>query len=138
MQPRVLHLLRGLDLNPQKVPASNVVFVRSSNELALAAEKASLLASCWPVHQAVIDALDVRAVICFGGTTGRWVRERLGANDKFDQFVETNARGWTSEAHRCPDGRVAVTVTHPGRADWRNPAADPTALVKRSIGGHAL
>jgi hypothetical protein len=134
MQPRVLHMLRGLGLDPREVPASNVVFVRSSNEVALRLEKAELLASCWPVHQAVIETLDVRAVICFGGTAGRWVREKLGADTKFDQFMETNARGWTSEAHRAQNGHTVVTVTHPGRADWRNPAADPTSLVKRSIG----
>jgi hypothetical protein len=136
MQPRVLHMLNGLGLDPRDVPASNVVFVRSNNEVALAREKATLLASCWPVHQAVIEALGVRAIVCFGGTAGRWVREKLGASERFDQFRETNARGWTSEAHRAPDSRVVVTVTHPGRADWRNPAADPTPLVKRSLGKH--
>lgn len=133
MQPRVLHMLTQLGFDPRAVPASNVVFVRTRDEATLKLEKAQLLKDCWPVHQAVIENLGVRAVVCFGGTAGRWVRERTGANKLFDRFKETNDRGWTSEAHRSADGRVVVTVTHPGRADWRNPAADPTSLVRRAL-----
>lgn len=32
MQPRVLHMLRGLKLEPGSVPASNLVFLRSARE----------------------------------------------------------------------------------------------------------
>lgn len=133
MQPRVLHMLAQLGLDPREVPASNVVFVRTRDEAALKAEKATLLGECWPVHQAVIDSLGVRAIVCFGGTAGRWVRDKTGANQLLDQFKETNGRGWTSEAHRAFDGRVVVTATHPGRADWRNPAADATPLIRRTL-----
>ena len=55
MQPRVVHLIRKLGMDPQRVPASNVVFVRTRNEVSLAAEKQSLLKACWPVHEAVIE-----------------------------------------------------------------------------------
>jgi uracil-DNA glycosylase len=133
MQPRILHMVGRLELDPREVPASNVVFVRSRGEAGLRGEKTELLDACWPIHEAVIRALGVRAIVCFGGTAGRWVRERVGADQLFDRFVETNARGWTSEAHRSVEGRAVVTVTHPGRADWRNPVADPTALVRRAI-----
>ena len=133
MQPRVLHMLRQLRLDPRRVPASNVVFVRSSSEAALSAEKQSLLAACWPVHAAVIQALGVRTLVCFGGTAGTWVRERLGARALVESFSEANNRGWTSQAHRAPDGRVVVTVTHPSRVDWTNPKADPTPLVARML-----
>lgn len=134
MQPRVLHMLQQLGLDPREVPTSNVVFVRTRDEAALKQEKNELLNACWPVHQAVIDSLKVRAIVCFGGTAGRWARDKIGANQLFDSFKETNARGWTSEAHRASDGRLVVTVTHPGRADWRNPAADPTPLIRRALG----
>lgn len=130
MQPRMRHMFDQLGLNLREVPASNVVFVRSANEAALAAEKASLLSQCWPVHDAVIRDLDVRVILCLGGTAGRWVRDAVGAHQLLDRFFERNARGWTSEAHLAPDRRAVVTVTHPGRADWRNPAADPTPLVR--------
>ena len=51
-----------------------------------------------------------------------------------DTSVEANARGWASETHAASDGRWVVTVTHPGLADWRNPAADPTPLVRAALG----
>lgn len=133
MQPIVKHMFDRLGVDLRETPASNVVFVRSRGEAELAAEKGTLLAACWPVHAAVIETLGVRTLLCLGGTAGRWVRERLAAHDRIDQFKETNDRGWTSEAHLAPDGRAVVTLTHPGRADWRNPAADPSAMVARVL-----
>lgn len=133
MQPRMLHMFSRLGLDPHAVPASNVCFVRSKGEAALATEKASLIAQCWPVHSAVISSLGVSTILCLGGTAGRWVREQIGADRLADRFSETNARGWTSEAHIASDGKAVVTVTHPGRADWRNPAADPTPMLARLL-----
>jgi hypothetical protein len=54
------------------------------------------------------------------------------AND-VDSFQETNRRGWRSETHATGDGRMVLTLTHPGRAEWRNPDADPTCLVRRAL-----
>lgn len=133
MQPRVTHMLRRLGRSPRETPASNVVFVRSGREAALKAEKASLLRACWPVHRAVIDRLGVRVVLCFGGTAGKWTRELLGAHELVDSFQERNDRGWTSQSHRAPDGRMVVTATHPGIADWTNPSTDPTDLVANAL-----
>lgn len=133
MQPRMRHMASGLGIDLRKVPASNVVFVRSASEATLQKEKGVLLAVCWPVHAAVIEALGVDTVLCLGGTAGRWVRDALGANRLVGTFCETNNRGWTSFAHAASDGRTVITVTHPGRADWRNPAADPTPLVRSVI-----
>jgi uracil-DNA glycosylase len=110
-----------------------VVFVQSRGEKDLGLEKAELLAACWPFHQAVIDNLNVRTILCFGGTAGTWVREQLGANELIDRFTETNKRGWTSRTHRDGHGRQVVTVTHPSRVDWRNVDADPTPLVERAL-----
>ena len=133
MQPRVLHMLASLGLDPRAVPASNVVFVRSATEATLQTEKADLLRSCWPVHRAVIEALAVRVLLCFGGTAGRWVRDELGAQELVDCYKETNGRRWCSEAHRAGDGRIVITLTHPGRANWCNPQSDPTPLVRRAL-----
>lgn len=130
MQPRMRHMFDALGLDLRQVPASNVAFVRSSNEAALSSEKDTLLEQCWPVHEAVIRNLHIPAVLCLGGTAGRWVRSALGANRLIDNFIESNARGWTSEAHLSSQGRAVMTVTHPGRVEWRNPAADPTPLVR--------
>jgi hypothetical protein len=134
IQPRIRHLFDRLAIDLREVPASNVVFLRSNDEAALAAEKQSLLAKCWPVHRAVIDALGVSTVLCLGGTAGQWVRSSLGTNMRAGRFVEGNSRGWTSEAHVSAAGICVITLTHPGRADWRNPAADPTPLVREMLG----
>jgi hypothetical protein len=133
MQPRMLHMFEKLGLNPHHVPASNVVFVRSNGEAALAHEKAVLLRQCWPVHQAVIERLGASTILCLGSTAGKWIRDYLGATALAGRFSETNARGWTSEAHLNASNVCVLTVTHPGRADWRNPAADPTPLVREML-----
>ena len=133
MQPRVLHMLREAGMDPQLTPASNVVFARTPNEAALREAKSAMLQACWPVHQAVIDELGVGVIVCFGGTAGRWVRKQVGAKESFDNYVETNDRGWKSTAHRTNDGLIVVTVSHLGRADWRNPNSDPTPLIKRAL-----
>lgn len=133
MQPRLLHMLRQLEINPQLCPSSNVVFVRSPTGIELETEIPGLLKVCWPVHRAVISKLDIKNILCFGRDAGKWVRQCLGAGTKVDEFIEKNQRGWRSEAHCATDGRHVITVTHPGRVDWRNPDADPTPLVRRIL-----
>lgn len=133
MQPRVLHMLGSLGLDPRSVPASNVLFVRSSTEETLQGEKGLLLRDCWPVHRKVIDALSIGVLLCFGNTAGRWVREELRASEFVDGYQESNGRKWSSVAHRAADGRTVITLTHPGRANWCNPNSDPTALVRRTL-----
>lgn len=130
IQPRIRHLFDRLDIDLRDVPSSNVIFVRTKDEASLAASKKSLLDECWPVHHTIIETLGIPTVICLGGTAGRWVRSLLGANEVIERFVETNSRRWTSEAHVNAKGTRVLTLTHPGRADWRNPDADPTPLVR--------
>jgi hypothetical protein len=132
MQLRVCHMLEKLNLQPCQVPASNLIFLSSRNEKVLK-DKSSLLETCWPVHQAVIDTLRVRTILCFGKAAGNFVCKKLGANIEIDHYTETNNRRWTSRAHRAADGLVVVTVTHPSWADWTNEKADPTPLVKRML-----
>jgi hypothetical protein len=137
MQRSVCHMLTNLKLEPYQVPASNVIFLSSRNEKALK-DKSSLLNQCWPVHQAVIDTLRVRTILCFGKAAGNFVCKKLGANIEIDHYTETNNRRWTSRAHSMSDNPtsddlVVVTVTHPSWADWRNEKADPTPLVKRML-----
>jgi hypothetical protein len=110
-----------------------VVFVRTSREADLAAEKRALLNACWPVHQAVIDGLNVWTVLCFGGTAGAWVREALQANELAGSFVERNARRWTSFAHLNAEGRCVITLAHPSIAKWDAPATDPTPFVRAML-----
>lgn len=134
MQPRVLHLLRQLNLEPQNVPASNIIFVRSAREKDINDQFRQLAELCWPFHQAVIETLGVRVVLCFGQKSGGWVREQLNANKPVDQFVEEyEKRHLTSISYKNSDGVVVVVATHPSRADWTNSEADPSQLVKRML-----
>ncbi len=135
MQRRVRHLISGLGLDIQSVPASNVVFVRSKREAALKAEKNFLLDTCWPVHEAVIRDLHVRLVLCLGGTAGAWVRQKMGAHKWVGDFEEENDRRWKSWAHKNSDGLHVVTLTHPSIVDWTQPTADPTDFVRRILEG---
>ena len=134
MQPRVLHLLNRLSLDPGKVPASNLVFPRSRQEQGITDELMVLAEVCWRFHQAVIERLRVRAVICFGRTAADFVCRKFDAHNEVGCFVEDNSRGWTSRTFEGPGEVRVIQVTHPSRADWRNPASDPTELVRASLG----
>lgn len=129
----VLHLLANLSMDPGNVPASCVVFARTRTESELRQEFQRLASLCWPFHRAVIDALGVRVVVCFGGLGSGFVRQQLGAHQQIDSFVETNNRGWASRTFVGSSGIKVVQVTHPSRADWRNPAADVSPLVSRAL-----
>jgi hypothetical protein len=133
IQPRMRCMFASLGLDPRGVPTSNVVFVRSANEKELAAEMGDLLAKCWPFHAAVIKALGITTVACLGGTAGQWLRACLGADEKVGCFKERNSRRWKSYSHANRDGLRVITLTHPGQADWRNPLADPTSLVRDAL-----
>ena len=133
MQPRVLHLLRQIHLDPQKVPASNVIFERSAREKDITNRFQKLAEPCWPFHQAVIEKLGARVVLCFGQHSGFWVRERLDANTFVEEFVEKNNRHWKSVTYKNSSGIAVVVATHPSIADWTNSATDPSQLVKRIL-----
>jgi hypothetical protein len=134
LQRRVLHMLERLDLNPRGVPASNLIFVRSSRAGNIKDQMSDLAQQCWPVHAAVVKALKPIAILCLGTEVGKYVRLRLKArSEPVDYFVEQNKRGWRSEAHLCENGQAIITVAHPAIADWTSPATDPTSLVRRVI-----
>ncbi|HUZ04788.1 MAG TPA: hypothetical protein VMU62_05480, partial [Acidobacteriaceae bacterium] len=87
MQLRVLHLLGQVSLDPRRVPASNVIFERSTREEDIESRIPELVEQCWPFHQAVIERLGVRVVLCFGQSSGIWVCKKLDAHKRVDQFV---------------------------------------------------
>jgi len=133
IQPRILHLMHKVSLDPRLVPSSNVVFVRSAGEADIALELPSLLAACWPFHAAVIERLSIGVIICLGGTAGAWVRRHLGADQWVESFTEDNKREWVSSTYRDGGGRQVVTLSHPGRVNWCNPKADPSSLVAQAL-----
>ena len=133
MAPRVLHLIRRVGLDPGKVPASNLFFVRSSRETHMAERQAALKELCWPFHALVIGRLRPRIVLCLGGTAGKYVRQKLAANRAVGQFVEQNNRRWISRSFENVNGLRVVVATHPGRANWCAQATDPTELLLQAF-----
>ena len=133
MAPPVLHMLAKLGLRPEAVPSSNLIFVRSRSEADLADHFQDLAETCWPFHERVLAELRPSVVLCLGKSAGDYVRRRLGAGRLVAEFREQNRRGWPSRVYAAPSGLKVVSVTHPSRVDWRNPAADPSALVASAL-----
>ena len=133
MQPRVLHLLSKLNLDPGDIPSSNIIFVRSQRERDISKEASRLCEDCWPFHQAVINELKPKAILCFGKTSGNLLRKKLVANKLIDEFVETNNRNWKSQAFINNEGIKVIVATHPSIADWTAPDTDPSAMINRVI-----
>jgi hypothetical protein len=134
MQPRVLHCLRRIGLDPGLTPASNVVFVRSRRQDTLDGNLRDLAEACWPFHRRVIEELKTRVILCFGQSAGKWVCDHVGAKQVVEQYVEQNNRRWTSTSLRSNDGITVIVATHPSIADWTSSATDPTELLRRAIG----
>ena len=133
MQPRVTHLLSRLGLHPGKVPASNLIFLRSGRESGIADQIEPLTKLCWPFHQTVIKHVEPRVILCFGLTAGKQVKRKTGALVQVDKFVERNKRFWTSRTFVNADGLKVVVASHPSIADWTTPEADPSELVRRAL-----
>ena len=137
MQPRVIHLLSRLGLEPGDIPASNIIFVRSRRAREIAETRNAMAAVCWPFHLKVIDDLKIKSIVCFGQDAGWWVRRQLKAIRKVGEFVEQNKRRWSSTAFTSDEGRTVVTLPHPSIADWTSPPSDPTEFVREAIGSGA-
>lgn len=133
MQPRILHLLSSLSLDPGQVPSSNVVFLRTRDEARIQPEFARLAQLCWPLHAAVIARQRVKTVLCFGKTAGRFVRDMTGAHHPIGSLAEDNDRGWACDAFANADGLTIVVATHPSRVAWNNAASDPTPLIRHCL-----
>ena len=133
-QKRVQYLCSKIGKDVGEVPASNVIFKRSTSFSTLQCDAQCLVDMCWPFHQSVIETLGVRIVVCLGKKAGPYVRDKMGAKIKICNFEERNRRGWLSEVHeRLGDGLQVVTLTHPSVADWTNAKTDPTGLVVRAL-----
>ena len=96
MQPRMLHFFKKLNLDPGSVPSSSVVFLRSKSEAELKGDFREIARQCWPFHQAVMQELGVRVIVCLGEKSASWMRDQIDAHSPVDVFKEKNQRGWSS------------------------------------------
>lgn len=134
MQRRVRYLIDRLGLAPGRVPTSNIIYARSPQAAHLDRAQADAWAEeCWPFHARTIDRLRVEVVVCYGGQAASFVRSKVGAHTAAETYRETYPRRhWESRTYTGP-GPTVVQLTHPGRADWTAPEADPTGLVVRAL-----
>jgi len=133
MAPRVLHLCRQLSIDPGLLPSSNLVFARSRREADIKDDLHNLADLCWPFHDAVIQAVRPVAILCLGGTAGKYVRNKLNAHELHSSFIERNQRRWKSQVFSSPSGPRVIVATHPSIADWTALATDPTPLIRAAI-----
>lgn len=133
LQPRVLHLLNNLELNPYEVPASNVCFVRSPREINIASKINDYIDLCWTFHKNVIDHLEIKTILCFGKTAGKHIKNKIGANNLIDEFTEKNNRKWKTQVYKNNTEQFVIVATHPSIADWTNEKTDISKLVKKYI-----
>lgn len=133
MRERIRHLFDRIGVDPRSTPSSNLLFLRSRGEPKLTGPWRDALDQCWPFHAEVLRRLRPRAVLCFGRKPRKEVLVRLGGGVIVDSFVEDNGRRWPSHAHRTRSGPMVLGLTHPSRADWTTPEADPSPLVARTL-----
>ena len=131
MQDGMCHLFNNTDLCPYTTPASNCIFVRTSDASKLQ-NQAGLVESCWPFHKAVIERLEVKLVLCLGSKARDIVKRRIGcAHQPIEEQSEDNNRAWGSRVFRNAAGIVVLGVPHPSRSKWSTPECDPSAFVNR-------
>lgn len=120
----------------REIPSSTLIFPRLSGDVEADPDFNAYADACWPFHQAVIESLGVRLVLCLGKTVGGAVRRRLNAHELVSQYTETiPIRGWTSTIHSNPQGVMVASLSSPWRTDWSNPALNPLPMCERALNG---
>ena len=115
------------------MPSSNICFVRSPREKEIS-DKLNVYAElCWAFHEKVIDELGIQVILCFGKSAGRFVKNKIQADELIYEFVEKNYRKWVTSVFKNITGQIVIVATHPSIADWTNPNTDPSELVKKHL-----
>jgi hypothetical protein len=133
LQRRVRHLLSRLGAEPRRTPSSNLIFTRSRRISTLEGGVSAHEEACWGFHEAVIQRLGIRMIVCLGVSTGDAVRRRTGADQLVARFQETNLRGWTSSVYVNDRGLKVASLTHPSIADWTSTPCDPGEMLQRHL-----
>ena len=135
----------GLDL--RRIPASDVIFARSRQAHHIV-DRRKLMdhsmrgagpsrspaeGSCWPFHQAVIESLGIRVVLCLYKGAAEFVREKTGARAQpVDRACARSRAGgdYWRETFEAPSGLKIVQITRPTGIPWTRNAC---ALTKRAL-----
>ena len=141
LQRRGQYVCRQLGVEPDTIPASNLIFMRSPSRRALREHGGldALVHRCWPFHQRVIEALGIRVVICFQGDAATWICKRFPGMHQTAGWREQNQRRWTSRVYRShATGLTLIRLPHPSVTKWDAPPSDSTALVQDVLASHGI
>ena len=123
-------LLSGLC--PELTPSSNCVFVRSPDARTIrSAERRQLENACWPFHEAVIEELGVKAILCMGDYAYKAVKRRFRLPRPIDDqpWSATQAH----RAYRTASGMLLCQLVHPSYGHWHCLKYNPAPLVRRLL-----
>ena len=135
MQRSIKHFFLDSGLCPELTPSSNCVFVRSRDARAIrSAKRHQLEDACWPFHEAVIEQLGVKAILCMGDHAYKAVRRRFRPANLIDEqpWSATQAH----RAYRTASGMRLCQLVHPSYGHWQCPKYNPTPLVRRLLELH--
>ena len=134
LQRRVQALLRGIGLTTRSVLASNLIFVRSRDQVRLD-DALRLVERCWAVHRSLLELTRPQTILCIGGNT---VFDAIVARSTALSSIEQFAAGhgdWKCRATRVAiGGRTFNLVSLPHLSRYavdRHP--NVIAWVKRKI-----
>ena len=130
LQMQELAACLGLDL--RGIPASDVIFARSRQAHHLV-DPSNLMDLCWPFHQAVIEGLRIRVVLCLYKGAAEFVRKKTGAPAKpIDRACERSRAGreYWRKTFETPSGLKIVQITRSTGIPWTRGAC---LLTKRAL-----
>ena len=137
---RMLELFEALGLNPKAVPASNVVFQRSSRIDKIPPACWNKLAKkCWPFHRSVIEQLGVRVILCMGQKARDGVIAGLQSDKpeagKFLKVGKPESSLKTVGGYYRNNGNIAVVhLPYPTTwIDWTTAIADHKPLIQSAL-----
>ena len=134
MQRSIKHFFLVSGLCPELTPSSNCIFVRSPDVRAIpSAERRHLEEACWPFHEAVIEQLGVRAILCMGGKAYEAVERRFRITGQIDEQPHgTRAH----RAYSTTSGLLIFQFVHPSVGHWHCPQYNPAPLARRVLELH--
>ena len=136
IQPSVIELIQKLGYDPREVPASNVVFTRSKDEVSLQ-EKDLIANACWQFHREVIAHLEPKLILCMGRGAEDILKNKTNAVRKGSSMSRRHGGGgYLVEVFRNQRGCILVSVAHPGRIKWsKAEIADISGVVGKTLSG---
>ena len=135
MQKGIRRFFAMSGLDPCLTPSSNCVFVRSPDIASMPkAAREELEDDCWPFHQAVIEQLRIKAVLCMGDDAYKAVADHFRVTGQVDEEPD----GWRPprwhRAYATESGMILFKLLHPSRGHWQKDEHNPAALVRRVLG----